>query len=69
MDFLHSLAANGVRLFAIWSDELDDLANEYAYTTEAGAREAMEQIETNDKEAGLFEPNYYRVIDFTKYCA
>lgn len=68
-DFCHSLAVNGVRLFVIWSDELDDAANEYVYTTEAGAREAMEQIEENDKEAGVFEPNYYKVIDFTKYCA
>lgn len=69
MDFLHSLAVNGVKLFAVWSDELDDTVTEYVYTTEAGAREAMEQIEENDKEAGVFEPNYYKVIDFTKYCA
>lgn len=69
MDFLNSLAANGVKLFAVWSDELDDTANGYVYTTEAGAREAMEQIEEDDKEAGVFEPNYYKVIDFTKYCA
>lgn len=52
MDFLHSLVSNGVRVFAIWSDELDDSASEYVYTTEAGAREAMEQIEANDKDPG-----------------
>lgn len=69
MDFLRSLAVNGIRLYAVWSDELDDTATEFVYTTEAGAREAMGKIEENDKAAGVFEPGYYKVIDFTKYCA
>lgn len=38
-DFLHSLAMNGVKLYGIWCDFLDDTATEYIYTTEAGARE------------------------------
>lgn len=65
----HSLALNGVKLFAVWSDELEETANGYVYTTEAGAREAMAQVEANDKEAGIYEPNYWKVVDMTKYFA
>ena len=66
---LRSLVLNGVKLFAVWSDELEETANGYAYTTEAGAREAMAQVEANDKEAGVYEPNYWKVSDMTKYFA
>lgn len=68
-DYGRSLALNGVKLFAVWSDELEETANGYVYTTEAGAREAMAQVEDNDKEAGVYEPNYWKVSDMTKYFA
>ncbi len=67
--FLMSLAANGVKLFGLWSDELDSTANGYVYTTEAGAREALRQVEANDMEAGVYEPDFYKVVDMTKYFA
>ena len=66
-DYGHSLALNGVKLFGVWSDALDSTANGYVYTTEAGAIEAMKQVEENDKEVGIYEPDYYRVLDMTKY--
>lgn len=68
-DYGRSLALNGVKLFAVWSDELEETANGYVYTTEAGAREAMAQVEANDQEAGVYEPNYWKVFDMTKYFA
>ena len=68
-DYGRSLALNGVKLFAVWSDELEETANGYVYTTEAGAREAMAQVEANDREAGVYEPNYWKVFDMTKYFA
>lgn len=68
-DFLHSLAMNGIKLYGIWCEFLDDTATEYIYTTEAGAREALAQVEANDKEAGIYEPNFYKVLDMTKYFA
>lgn len=68
-DYGRSLALNGVKLFAVWSDELEETANGYVYTTEAGAREAMAQVEENDKEAGVYEPDYWKVSDMTKYFA
>lgn len=66
-DFCRCLAANGVKLFAIWADVLDDTANGYVYTTEAGAAEAMRQVEAHDVEAGVYAPDFYKVIEFTKY--
>lgn len=68
-DYGRSLALNGVKLFAVWSDELEETANGYVYTTEAGAREAMAHVEANDKEAGVYEPDYYKVLDMSKYFA
>lgn len=68
-NFLRSLAVNGVKLFAVWSEELEETANGYVYTTEAGAREAMAQVEANDKNAGVYEPEYWEVFDMTKYYA
>lgn len=68
-DYGRSLALNGVKLFAVWSDELEETANGYVYTTKAGALEAMAQVEDNDKEAGVYEPNYWKVSDMTKYFA
>lgn len=66
-NFLHSLAVNGVKLFGVWCDFLDDAATEYIYTTEAGAREAMEQVEADDMDAGIYKPDFYTVLDMTKY--
>lgn len=66
-NFLHSLAVNGVKLFAVWSEELEETANGDVYTTEAGAREAMAQVEENDKESGVYGSNYWKVFDMTKY--
>ncbi|MDE6534502.1 MAG: hypothetical protein K2K82_00660 [Muribaculaceae bacterium] len=68
-DYGHSLALNGVKLFGVWSDALDSTANGFVYTTEAGAIEAMKQVEEDDKEAGIYEPDYYTVLDMTKYFA
>lgn len=66
-DFGRSLAMNGVKLFGVWSDALDATANGYVYTTEAGAIEAMKQVEEDDKEAGIYEPDFYKVLEMTKY--
>lgn len=66
---LRSLVINGVKVFGIWCDAMDDTATSLLYTTEAGAREAMAQVEANDKEAGVYEPDYYKVIDLSKYFA
>jgi hypothetical protein len=68
-DYGRSLALNGVKLFAVWSDELEETANGYVYTTETGAREAMAQVEANDREAGVYEPDYYKVVDMSRYFA
>lgn len=65
--YLHSLVVNGGKLFAVWSDALEETANGCVYTTEAGAREAMTQIEEDDKEAEIYEPNYWKVIEMTRY--
>lgn len=46
-----------------------DKAYSMLYTTEAGAREAMAQVEEDDKEAGVYEPGFYKVFDFTRYYA
>ena len=68
IELLNSLAANGVKLFAVWVNDFDEAATEYAYTTKAAAHEILNQLEEGDKDAGVYEPNYYSVIDFTKYC-
>ncbi len=66
---LRSLVINGVNVFGVWCDAMDDTATSMLYTTEAGAREAMAQVEANDREAGIYEPDYYKVIDLSKYFA
>lgn len=66
---LRSLVLNGVKVFGVWCDAMDDTATSLLYTTEAGAREAMAQIEANDREAGIYEPDYYAVVDMSKYFA
>lgn len=66
---LRSLVLNGVKVFGVWCDAMDDTATSLLYTTEAGAREAMVGIEADDREAGVYEPDYYKVIDLSKYFA
>lgn len=64
---LRSLVLNGVNVFGVWCDAMDDTATSLLYTTEAGAREAMAQVEANDKESRVYEPDYYKVLDMSKY--
>ncbi len=64
---LRSLVLNGVNVFGVWCDAMDDTATSLLYTTEAGAREAMAQVEANDKESGVYDPDYYKVLDMSKY--
>ena len=66
---LRSLVINGVKVSGIWCDAMDDTATSVLYTTEAGAREAMAQVEANDREAGIYELDYYKVLDMSKYFA
>lgn len=66
---LRSLVLNGVNVFGVWCDAMDDTATSLLYTTEAGAREAMAHVEANDKETGVYEPDYYKVLDMSKYFA
>lgn len=66
---LRSLVINGVKMFGVWCDAMDDTATSLLYTTEAGAREAMAQVEDNDREAGVYEPDYYKVVDMSRYFA
>lgn len=64
---LRSLVLNGVKVFGVWCDAMDDTATSKLYTTEAGAREAMAQVEANDMATGVYEPCYYSIVELSKY--
>ena len=66
---LHTLAVNGSPMFYIWLDAVDDAATTSVYLTEDAARADIERLEADDKEAGIYEPDAYRIINAAPYFA
>lgn len=66
---LHALAVNGTPLFYIWLDAVDDTATQLVYFTEDAARADIARLEADDKEAGIYEPDAYRIINAAPYFA
>lgn len=64
---LHALAVNGSPMFYIWLDAVDDAATTSVYLTEDAARADIARLESDDKEAGIYEPDAYRIINATPY--
>ncbi len=66
---LHTLAVNGSPMFYIWLDAVDDAATTLVYLTEGAARADIARLEADDKEAGIYEPDAYRIINAAPYFA
>lgn len=66
---LHTLAVNGTPMFYVWLDAVDDAATTSVYLTEDAARADIARLEADDKEAGIYEPDAYRIIDAAPYFA
>lgn len=66
---LHTLAVNGSPMFYIWLDAVDDAATTLVYLTESAARADIARLEADDKEAGVYEPDAYRIINAAPYFA
>lgn len=66
---LHALAVNGTPMFYIWLDAVDDAATTLVYLTEGAARADIARLEADDKEAGVYEPEAYRIINAAPYFA
>lgn len=66
---LHALAVNGSPMFYIWLDAVDDAATTSVYLTEDAARADIARLEADDKEAGIYEPDAYRIINAAPYFA
>ncbi len=66
---LHTLAVNGTPMFYIWLDAVDDAATTSVYLTEGAARADIARLEADDKEAGIYEPDAYRIINAAPYFA
>lgn len=66
---LHALAMNGTPMFYIWLDAVDDAATTSVYLTEEAARADIARLEVDDKEAGIYEPDAYRIINAAPYFA
>lgn len=64
---LHALAVNGAPMYYIWLDAVDDAATSLVYLTEAAARADIARLEIDDKEAGVYEPAAYRVVNAAPY--
>lgn len=64
---LHALAVNGSPMFYIWLDAVDDAATTSVYLTESAARADIARLEADDKEAGIYEPDAYRIINAAPY--
>lgn len=60
---LHTLAVNGAPMFYIWLDAVDDAATTSVYLTEDAACADIARLESDDKEAGIYEPGAYRIIN------
>lgn len=66
---LHTLAVNGTPMYYIWLDAVDDAATTSVYLTEDAARADIKRLEADDKEAGIYEPDAYRIINAAPYFA
>lgn len=66
---LHTLATAGTPMFYIWLDAVDDAATTSVYLSEGAARADIARLEADDKEAGIYEPDAYRIIDAAPYFA
>lgn len=66
---LHTLATAGTPMFYIWLDAVDDAATTSVYLTEDAARADIARLEADDKEAGIYEPDAYRIINAAPYFA
>lgn len=66
---LHALAVNGTPMFYIWLDAVDDAATTSVYLTEKAARADITRLEADDKEAGIYEPDAYSIINAAPYFA
>ena len=66
---LHALAVNGTPMFYIWLDAVDDAATTSVYLTEDAARADIARLEADDKEAGIYEPDAYSIINAAPYFA
>ena len=66
---LHTLAVNSTPMFYIWLDAVDDAATTSVYLTEGAARADIARLESDDKEAGIYEPDAYRIINAAPYFA
>ena len=66
---LHALAVNGTPMFYVWLDAVDDAATTSVYLTEDAARADITRLEADDKEAGIYEPDAYSIINAAPYFA
>lgn len=66
---LHALAVNGTPMFYVWLDAADDAATTSVYLTEDAARADIARLEADDKEAGIYEPDAYSIINAAPYFA
>ena len=66
---LHALAVNGTPMYYIWLDAVDDAATTSVYLTEDAARADIARLEADDKEAGIYEPDAYSIINAAPYFA
>lgn len=66
---LHALAVNGTPMFYIWLDAVDDAATKSVYLTEKAARTDIARLEADDKDAGIYEPDAYSIINAAPYFA
>lgn len=64
---LHTLAVNGTPMFYVWLDAVDDAATTSVYLTEDAARADIARLEADDREAGIYEPDAYRIINAAPY--
>ena len=64
---LHTLAVNGSSMFYIWLDAVDDAATTSVYLTQEAARADIARLEADDIEAGIYEPDAYRIINAAPY--
>lgn len=60
---------NGTPMFYVWLDAVDDAATRSVYLTEDAARADIARLEADDKEAGIYEPDAYSIINAAPYFA
>ena len=64
---LHALAVNGTPMYYVWLYAVDDAATTSVYLTEDAARADIARLEADDKEAGIYEPDAYSIINAAPY--